>query len=507
YCSKKVETILGYSWEEMIGKTPFDFMSPDEAKRICEIFNEVVTNRKKIIDLENWNICKDGREICLLTNGVPIINKQGDLLGFRGVDKDITERKQANKRRRELEARLQQAQKMESLGTLAGGIAHDFNNILSGVFGYAQLAHHSAEGNLKVQQYTDQIVVAGQRAAGLVKQILSFSRQNAPERTPSDISIIVKEAVKLLRASIPSTIEMRQNIKSNVGTVCADQTQVHQIVMNLCTNAFHALKKDGGWISVQLMPVTIGADDTADFQDMRPGDYLELSVSDNGCGMDNQTRSRIFEPYFTTKGVGEGTGLGLATVHGIVKNHEGHIKVVSELGVGTSFHVFFPVVDEKEKIKTTDPPQSSMGNENILFVDDEKTLVDLGKSFLEIYGYNVETRISPHDALEAFRTRPDKYDIVVTDMTMPGMNGDKLSREIKAIRSDIPVVICTGFSLDISPNDFESMGVEGILMKPVPMKEMGAMVRSVLNKAKDLKFYSKFEREINQQESDEDATY
>jgi len=371
---------------------------------------------------------------------------------------------------------------MEAIGTLAGGIAHDFNNILSAILGYAQLAQLNSSENPKVQGYIDQLYSAGERAKELVQQILAFSRQGKSEKVPVDIGLVVKEALKLLRASIPSTIEIRQNVKSNLGTVEADQTQIHQIVMNLCTNAFHAMEKDDGHLSVNLVPVTIGINEISAYNDIKSGPYLKLTVTDTGHGMSADTLSRIFEPYFTTKKEGKGSGIGLATVHGIVKNHGGDIEVHSKPGEGTTFHILFPVIGTKvEKAKET-PNSFPTGTEQILFVDDEKYIIDIGKELLEGLGYQVETRASAFDALEAFRIQPDKYDMVITDMTMPKMTGEQLASEIRKIRPNIPIILCTGYGSRITSEYSTEMGISRMLMKPLTLSDLAKNVRKVLDK-------------------------
>jgi PAS domain S-box-containing protein len=405
---------------------------------------------------------------------IPEKSKAGDVVSVMTSARDITELKM-------LHGKLNQAQKMEAIGALAGGIAHDFNNIIQAIFGYAQLAQINSSENPIVQGYIDQLCMACERAKELVQQILAFSRQGKSERRPSDIGLAIKEALKLLRASIPSTIEIRQNVKSNLGTVDADLTQIHQIVMNLCTNAFHAMEKGGGQLDVDLIPVELSTCDSSVHQDIKPGQYLKLTVVDTGHGMDADTISRIFEPYFTTKGVGEGTGIGLATVHGIVKNHGGDIKVYSEPGAGTTFQIFFPLIESRAEKTIEASGFLPKGFEQVLFVDDERSLIDIGKKLLEGLGYKVETRTSSYDALEAFRIQPNKYDLIITDLTMPKMTGEKLSEEIMKIRPDIPIILFTGYSNKITPENAIKIGINKILMKPLNLHELANMVRKVLD--------------------------
>ena len=475
--NKEIEIVTGCNTVELGSVNTFDICTPEDREKIIEAQLRVFRDGSAAVEARI--LTKFGREIpYYFTGKLKELNGKKHLVGM-GID--ITKYKQAVEERRGLESKLQQAQKMEAIGTLAGGIAHDFNNILGAILGYAELAQLNTSDNPKVQKYIDQLCMASERAKALVLQILAFSRQSKSEKIPVDIGLVIKEALKLLRASIPTTIEIRQNVKSNICTVEADQTQIHQIVMNLCTNAFHAMEKEGGQLDVDLIPVTISADDCQVYEDIKPGRYIKLIVVDTGHGMDADTISRIFEPYFTTKEVGEGTGMGLATVHGLVKNHAGDIKVYSEPGGGTSFHILFPVIEnDTERIIETSIPLPK-GHEQILFVDDEKFLVDIGKESLVSLGYKVETRTSSYDALEAFYNQPDKYDMVITDMTMPKMTGEKLAEEIKKIRPDIPIILCTGYSKSITPENVRDMGISSILMKPLTMHELANTVRSVLD--------------------------
>ena len=400
--------------------------------------------------------------------------------------RDITAQKEDEKQKAIMEANLRQAQRLEALGALAGGIAHDFNNILSAIIGYAELAQLGCENNPKTQNYLSQLCVAGDRAKNLVQQILTFSRRGGSEIVPVDISRIVNEALGLIRATVPSTIEIVQNVQSNLGAVFADETKVHQIVMNFCTNAYQSMEKEGGVLEVALAPATISAHDASNYPDIKPGQYLKLIVSDTGHGMAPGTIARIFDPYFTTKEKGVGTGMGLSTVHGIVKDHGGSIKVYSEPGVGTTFQVFFPMADtapDHSSLSVVDLPR---GKERILYVDDEILLIEIGKELLQGLGYAVETRASAIDALEAFRIHPEKYHLVISDMTMPKMTGDQLAVEIKKIRPDIPIILSSGFSARIDSQRLARIGVSEMLMKPVTLYDLAKTVRRVLDESKNL---------------------
>jgi PAS domain S-box-containing protein len=382
---------------------------------------------------------------------------------------------------RKLEAQLQQSQKMEAIGTLAGGIAHDFNNILAAIIGYAEIASlHIGEAE-KLKESLKEVMNAGRRARDLVKQILAFSRKGEQERIPVQISPIVKEALKLLRSSLPTTIEIRQDIESDTGIVEADPTQIHQVLMNLCANAGFAMREEGGVLEVGLINLELDDIVTSLYPNMDPGSYLRLTVSDTGHGMTPEVLERIFDPYFTTKEKGEGTGLGLSVVHGIVKAHGGTITAYSEPGKGSTFHVYFPRV---EREATTEPEATESiptGHESILFIDDEASLVEIGKQMLEHLGYEVVTRTSSLEALELFRAKPDEFDLVITDMTMPNMTGDKLAKELMQIRPDIPIILCTGFSGRITEEKAKGIGIRAFVMKPLVMQDLAKTVRKAMD--------------------------
>ena len=394
---------------------------------------------------------------------------------------DISEYNQARAAKEKLEAQLLQAQKMEAIGTLAGGIAHDFNNILGAIQGYTQLAEMAIPEDNKAQGYIEQILSASERAKGLVGQILTFSRQSSPKRIPVDIGMTVKEASKLLRGSLPANIQINISITPNLNSVMADQNQIYQVLMNLGTNALHAMADGGGILDVSLVPIQFSAAEAAAYHDFKAGSYLKLTVTDTGHGMDAVTAARIFDPYFTTKEANEGTGLGLAMVHGIVKDHGGMVKVDSEKGNGTTFQIFLPCLDEKSTHADIQPKPLTTGSEQILFLDDDKVLVDIGELMLKKLGYQVDSRTGPYEALEVFRTNPDKYDLVITDMTMPQMSGDTFAQEILKIRSDVPIILCTGFSNLMSPEKAQESGIRGFLMKPLTMNDLSKHIRKVLD--------------------------
>jgi PAS domain S-box-containing protein len=403
----------------------------------------------------------------------PLMDDLGRITGTVHVTRDITEKEG-------LERQLRQAQKMEAIGTLAGGIAHDFNNILSAVMGYTELTLLELSPDSRGRRYLREAFEAATRAKDLVKQILTFTRQREQGRKPLQMGIIVKEALKLLRASLPATIEIRQDIAST-GVILADPTQIHQIVMNLCTNAHHAMRDKGGTLEVTLDDVTVDGS-AGERLGLQPGLYLELIVSDTGHGMDAAVLERIFDPYFTTKRTGEGTGLGLAVVHGIVKNSAGAIKVFSDPNKGSSFHVYLPSVDLREEQPEEAPSdEHPTGKERILFVDDEQALVTIVGNMLGQLGYDVTVVTRGTQALDLFRNQSSSFDLLITDQTMPGMTGAALAQEVLRIRPDFPVILCTGYSEGITRETAKTMGIREFLMKPLAMGDLARAVRSVLD--------------------------
>jgi PAS domain S-box-containing protein len=395
--------------------------------------------------------------------------------------RDVSERLSAEQERQKLESQLQQAQKMESIGTLAAGIAHDFNNILSPIYGYLELALLKLKDHPEVIEYLGEAYRAATRARDLVKQILTFSRQDTEKQSPVEVHVIVKEALKLLRSTIPSTIEIKQHIETNCGYVLANPTQIHQVLMNLCTNAYHAMREKGGVLGVSVTPLEVSASDLIKNIHLKPGPYLLLEVSDTGHGMDSRTMARIFEPYFTTKAKGEGTGMGLSVVHGIVKSHGGDITVYSEPGRGATFHVYLPVI-ERARVRAEDvsiaPPPS--GTERILLVDDEESVAMVERDLLLTLGYQVNYFTSSEEALEHFRRNPFAYDLVITDMTMPKITGDKLSQELLDIRPDLPIILCTGFSELINRESALKLGIRQFVTKPLMIGNFAQTLRETL---------------------------
>jgi nitrogen-specific signal transduction histidine kinase len=398
-----------------------------------------------------------------------------------GVFYDITDRKEAEEDKKKLEEQLFQAQKIESIGTLAGGIAHDFNNILGIILGNTELAMDDVPEWNPARHNLREVQTACLRAKDVVRQLLSFARKTVLEKKPTNIIPIIKESLDLMRSSIPASIEIRQNLPRDIDTILADHTQIAQVLINLSTNADHAMP-DGGILEVSLENVELDKDAIVQYPDLGPGRYVHLTVSDTGHGISQEEIDRVFDPYFTTKEIGKGTGLGLSVIHGIVKSHGGAISVDSELGRGTTFHIYFPVTEEEEEVIETETVEElPTGNERILFVDDEESIVQVGRTRLERLGYLVETKMDPLEALELFRSKPDQFDLIITDMTMPKMTGDKLTREILNVRPKIPIILCTGFSEKINEEKAKEMGAAGYLDKPHYKRDLAIRVRQALD--------------------------
>ena len=374
---------------------------------------------------------------------------------------------------------LQQIQKLEAIGTLAGGIAHDFNNMLSAMIGYMELSQIKDNAD-KQQHYINQALEVSNRAKEIINQILIFSRHHEQERKPVLIEPIIRKEIKLLKSLLPSTIRITQTIADTSTVILADVTQIQQVLMNLCTNAFHAMRESGGILEIRLDREKVKPENIPHPLNLSAGDYVKLSVCDSGHGVDAAIISRIFDPFFTTKGPGEGTGLGLSVVYGIVRDHKGVIDVASEPGKGTTVSVYLPVIVSEAPAQKQAPGQIAGGSERILFVDDEATMVEVVVSMLTSLGYHLTARRNSVEALELFRTRPDDFDLVITDMTMPHIRGDELARKMLNIRADIPIILCTGFSEMITEEKAMSIGIRRFMMKPLYMKDLAKAIREVL---------------------------
>jgi PAS domain S-box-containing protein len=473
YVNGSFERTSGYVREEILNRhisilrsdknhAKFDETVWDTISR-GEVWNGHITNRKK-----------DGVPYEVEATISPIRDKYGIITCYAVLHRDVT-----NEMR--LEKQLRQAQKMEAIGTLAGGIAHDFNNILSAIMGYTQLALTATPQQTQASRYLEHVLTAANRATDLVKHILTFSRKTEHEQKPVRIDSIVKEALKLLRPSLPSTIEIRQSISSPVDPILADPSQIHQVLMNLCTNAAHAMRERGGILSVELATIDLDSESVERYRDIKTGHYIKLTVSDTGHGMDAEIMERIFDPFFTTKGLEGGTGMGLSVVHGIVKNHGGVISVYSEVEKGTTFNVLFPRIEGATEEEATTRRSLPTGNEHILFVDDEEMLVTVAKQLLTRLGYDVVATTSSLEAAYIFQNQPDRFDLLITDQTMPHMTGTQLAKELLNIRPDLPIILCTGFSEMVTAEKAKDFGIKEYIMKPVTQMDMAESIRRVLD--------------------------
>jgi len=471
YVNPAFEQLSGFTRKEIVGKN-FRILKSDRHDESFykemwdvissgEIWSGHITNRMKDDTLREFE-----------TKISPVRDSSGEVVNFVSVSRDVTQEIA-------LQAQLQQTQKMQAIGTLAGGIAHDFNNILAAVIGYTEIAIADVEKGGLLHDNLKEVLKAGERAKDLVNQILTFSRQSEQDLKPIKVELIVKEVLKLIRASLPATIEIHQDLKSNAA-VLGNDTKIHQVLMNLCTNAAHAMGEKGGMLDVSLADVELDADYAAKHFDIKPGPYLKLSVRDTGQGISSDLLGQIFDPFFTTKQQGEGTGMGLSVVHGIVKSHGGTISVYSEPGEGSIFNVYLPAIESSSEQKAREEKPVPTGTERILFVDDEQALVNMGKQLLESLGYEVTIRSSSIEALELFKVQPDKFDLVITDLTMPNMTGDELAQKLMAIRPDIPVILCTGFSTKMTAEKTKAMGIRAFVLKPIIKRDIAEAIRNVL---------------------------
>ncbi|MDM8535302.1 PAS domain S-box protein [Desulfobacterales bacterium HSG17] len=475
--------LLEYTREEVIGRNFSELLHPDWQDHFKANFSKFKAVGE-IMGVEFEMRKKGGSYISISLQGKIGRTSNGEFKQTHCVFKDITQQKQIEEENKVLEKRLQQSQRMESIGNLAGGIAHDFNNILFPIIGFSEmLMEDLPEGSMGYEN-VQEILQAGKRGRDIVKQILSFSRQTEHEMLPIKVQMILKEVLKLSRSTIPSNIVIDQDIQNDCGPVKADPSQVHQVAMNLITNAYHAVEQTGGKISVQLREIILAEDDFAAIS-LSPGKYVRISFVDTGCGIGADVIDRVFDPYFTTKAQGKGSGLGLAVVYGIIKEHDGDIKVYSEVGKGTNFTVYLPLVAKSSPIVSAfNVKPDETGTERILLVDDEVPIARLEKQMLERLGYHVTFCTASLEALGIFKGNPDKFDLVVTDMTMPDMTGDKLAKELISIRPDIPIIICTGFSEMLSDEKSKTIGIKGFLMKPVVKSELAQKVRKILDEPK-----------------------
>jgi PAS domain S-box-containing protein len=501
----------GQREEEVKGRGWLNALHPDDSEPTARAWRDAVAGKSNY-EVEYRIRRHDGVYRNFLARGVPVLKDNGDVLEWVGTCIDITDRKRAEEalrrsrdeleirvqertselarankelqeemaRREKAEEQLRQAQKLESIGTLAGGIAHDINNILGPIVINSEMALLDLPTESVVRKNLEMILTSGLRGKDLVGQMLLFSRKSEKRQEVLPLSPVIKETFKLLRSSFPTTIQMRLLIETESDSVYADPSQIQQVIMNLCTNAAYAMRDKTGSIDISLQGITFGSHDLPGV-DMQTGDYVVLSVKDTGMGMDEKVRKRAFEPFFTTKPVGEGTGLGLAVVYGIVRSHRGNITVYSEPGKGSIFRVYLPKADTGAPQKAEPPKPIPGGNERILFVDDEETIVHSVRNMLNHLGYKVTALTDSEGALRLFSESPSEFDLVITDQTMPFMTGEILGREFMQIRPDIPIILCTGFSDVISSEKAMALGFRGFIMKPFSVRESAELVRRVLD--------------------------
>ncbi|MGB5684418.1 MAG: MASE3 domain-containing protein [Candidatus Electrothrix sp.] len=480
---------LGYSKEEIIGMPLLDLIHPAYKGQTAASLEQIFATGKCIKNYETALLSKDEQQVDIEVSAVPQLYL-GEVVSVRAIMRNITDRKREERQKKKMEIQLRHSQKMEAVGTLAGGIAHDFNNILGPIFGYTELALDVLPQGDRVTLWLKEVLQASHRARELVRQILTISRKTDQDVQPLKIQLLIKEALKLLRCSIPSNIEIRQRLGPDCEAVLADPTRIHQIVMNLCTNAYYAMRETGGVLEISLKQILLAQEDVGNKMRLQPGSYLQLTVQDTGTGIPKELMEKIFEPYFTTKAQEEGTGLGLAVVQSIVFDFCGDITVYSEPGQGTVFHVYLPVIQAGEREKDTQTEDGVLlpaGTERILVVDDDQELVRMNQRILETLGYQTLAYTDSSEALAAFQQQPGAVDLVLTDMTMPKMTGDELTRKLLALRPDLPVIICTGFSELIDEEKARELGARALMMKPLTKRELACAVRQVLDQGRFFK--------------------
>jgi PAS domain S-box-containing protein len=473
--NRAFEELTGFPGEKLVGKRAIDLVPKDLAMQ-WEETDRAVLDKGVPVDIGEETIHDGkGESRIIHTQKIPIPDETGKPKYLLIIGEDVTDYKK-------LQAQLNQAHKMEALGAMSGGIAHDFNNILQPMLGFCEFLKEDIPADSPQQAYVDSIFKSSLRARDLVNQILAFSRQSDRKTIPVDLQLLLEETLKLCRSTFSTSIDITWDIQQDCTPVMADPTQLHQVIMNLMVNAYHAMEKTGGEIVIRLKETRLVEEDLRGIP-LSPGKYAKLSISDTGCGMAPAVMERIFDPYFTTKAHGKGTGLGLAVVYGIVRESGGHINVYSEIDKGSTFNVYLPLA--KKKIETaakgTAKASRATGHEHILLVDDEKMIVDLVSKMLKRFGYRVTSSQNGAEALAVFKRDPKAFDLVITDMNMPNITGDKLAREIVAIRQEVPIIICTGFSEKVSREEVKAIGVKDFLMKPVALSELTEKVRKALD--------------------------
>jgi PAS domain S-box-containing protein len=474
FVNREAVRAFGFTGEEVPGRVDFLQLISEDDKIATRDAMERSMNDRCTARVDSMARRKDGNRFPVSVYFSPVLDN-ADVVGVRGILIDMTEQKR-------VEQQLQQAHKMEAIGTLSGGIAHDFNNILAAIMGFTELALGDLADRPE-KRFLEHILKAAVRGRDLVRQILTFSRRGEYSHKPVAIGPIMEETIKLLRASIPSIIEIRHNVSPETLIVRSDPTQIQQVLMNLVMNAAYAMREIGGLLQIDVSRAYPGRHEDQTRPDMGQGAYVKISVTDNGTGMNDATMKRIFDPFFTTKGTGEGTGLGLSVVHGIVEDHGGTIEVESKLGKGSVFHILLPLVDELPSTsKEPGDELTSREHGRILLVDDEPDIVEAEKAMLERLGYAVVASVSSVDALKVFDKEPQRFDIIITDQTMPDMTGMALAKKIIEKRADVPVILCTGYSEVLSEEEIQKAGIRELVMKPVSKREIRDILRRALTR-------------------------
>ena len=480
YFSPVITNIIGYMPEELVGLHFSSIIFPDDIARVKARFQEVLSGL--LGSMEYRVLDNTGNFRWVKTSSRPIITADGPR-GLRGILTDINKEKHERIEKEKLFLQIQENLKLEAIGTLAGGIAHDFNNILSAIIGFSEITKMNNAENGGVCGNMDRVLKAAERARGLVRQILTFSKKSQSNNELVEPKVLIREGIELLSGSIPKTIKIVEEISENAGFILVDPSQFSQIFVNLCTNAYYAMKENGGVLKISLDTIAVHSDTSKSLSDLHEGPYVRLRIKDSGCGIPQENLSKIFEPFFTTKPVGEGTGLGLSVIHGLIRSMGGAITAESTVGYGSEFTVYLPQRDHEIPEKETSIASPSGNGEHILIVDDEEMLAFLGKELLISLGYSATSSTSGEDCLKKFREKPNRYDAVITDQTMPEMTGIQLAARIMAIRPDIPVIICTGYSETLDERKASEMHIAAFLYKPYRRDILAIALRDVLDKA------------------------
>lgn len=479
FLNREAERLIGWTLVEALGR---------EADKLFRLMNEQtrqpiespvlrVLEQEADAQAEQWALLpvRSGGELAVAVSATAIRGNDANLHGVVLIFRDVT-------KQRQLEERLRQSQKMEAIGTLAGGVAHDFNNMLAAILGYAELISYDLPSTSLAADYLKEVLAAGRRARDVVKQILTFSRQHTVQHKPIQLHLVIEEALTLLWASLPSTISVQHQLDKTAGVVVGDPTQIQQVIINLCANAGYSMRGTVGTLTVSMEAVEVDTILAATHPDLRPGPYIRIAVQDTGPGIQPNILRRIFEPYFTTKSASEGTGMGLAVVHGIVSSHSGAITVQSQPGKGATFAVYLPRILDMTADRAPTWEKLPGGSERILLIDDEEALARMGQTMLTRLGYTVVLCCSSLDALETFQAAPQAFDLVITDQTMPHMTGDMLAQALRRLRPDIPLILCTGFSHNIDAHKAQALGIDAFVMKPWEFGDLTRTVREILER-------------------------